>query len=359
MKKKSLFLATILLYGSIKPMEIPIPVEQKIPISINVLMASRAIGNCLLLGTMVLGSAYIMFKRIQQLWQTQPKIEIENLTEEDSFANLAGSLPEDIEELKEIIQGPQKILSLGGKIPRGALLAGAPGVGKTAIARALAKESGRLFFSISAAQLGSKYIFGGVKILESIFKEVLKQCAKHKKSAIVFIDEFDAIGSRATSSHSDATTTNTTQTLTRFLEIMTNSKSEPIFWLAATNAPNVLDPALLRPGRFSAPIEIPLPTQKVRAQIFKLHINQAKFKLTPKLADPKKKNKFIKRWAQRTQNFTGADIKELLNKAAIQAGILGADHIKHVHINKQLKRMKTNKQTAHQNFLTNGRISVI
>ena len=223
-----------------------------------------------------------------------------------TFADVAG-VDEEKEELQEVVdflRNPKKFTDIGAKIPHGILLSGAPGTGKTLLARAVAGEADVPFLSISGSDFVEMYVGVGASRVRDLFEQ-----AKKVAPAIVFIDEIDAVGRRRGSGmgggHDERE-----QTLNQLLVEMDGfSKNEGIIVLAATNRPDILDPALLRPGRFDRQIHVGRPDVKGREDILKVHAKDKKL-------DDSVDLKII---AQSTVGFTGADLSNLLNEAAIMA----------------------------------------
>jgi len=221
-----------------------------------------------------------------------------------AFKDVAGS-EEAKEELKEVIEFlkyPKKFKDIGARIPRGFLLMGAPGTGKTLLARAAAGEADVPFFHISGSEFVEMFVGVGASRVRDLF-------ARAEKSApcIIFIDEIDAVGRRRGSglggSHDERE-----QTLNQILVEMDGFDSETeIIVIAATNRPDVLDPALLRPGRFDRQVVLEVPDLKEREAILKVHCEKK----------PLEKDVDLKRIAERTSGFSGADLSNLLNEAAI------------------------------------------
>lgn len=224
-----------------------------------------------------------------------------------TFKDVAG-LEEAKEEVKEIVdflKNPEKYTNLGGKIPKGALLVGSPGTGKTLLAKAVAGEADVPFFSISGSDFVEMFVGVGASRVRDLFKE-----ARSKDRAIIFIDEIDAIGrARGTSSMTNSNDERE-NTLNQLLTEMDgfDSKSN-IIVLAATNRSEILDKALLRPGRFDRQIFVDLPELKERKAIFKVHIKPLRLS----------KDVNIEFLAQQTPGFSGADIANLCNEAALIA----------------------------------------
>ena len=223
-----------------------------------------------------------------------------------TFADVAG-VDEEKEELREVVdflRNPEKYTAIGAKIPHGILLSGAPGTGKTLLARAVAGEAEAQFLSISGSDFMEMYVGVGASRVRDLFDQ-----AKKMAPAIVFIDEIDAVGRKRGSGlgggHDERE-----QTLNQLLVEMDGfSRTEGVIVLAATNRPDILDPALLRPGRFDRQIHVSRPDIKGREEILKVH---AKGKKLDASVD-------LKVIARATTGFTGADLSNLLNEAAIMA----------------------------------------
>ncbi len=223
-----------------------------------------------------------------------------------TFADVAG-LEEEKEELQEVVdflKNPEKYKTIGAKIPHGLLLAGAPGTGKTLLARAVAGEADVQFLSISGSDFMEMYVGVGASRVRDLFDQ-----AKKIAPAIIFIDEIDAVGRKRGSGlgggHDERE-----QTLNQLLVEMDGfSRSEGIIVLAATNRPDILDPALLRPGRFDRQIYIGSPDAKGREDILRVHARDKKLDSSVDL----------KVVAMSTAGFTGADLSNLINEAAIMA----------------------------------------
>ncbi len=223
-----------------------------------------------------------------------------------TFANVAGikEAKEEVLEIVEFLKAPQKYSKLGGRIPKGVLLMGAPGTGKTLLAKAIAGEAGVPFFSISGSDFVEMFVGVGASRVRDMFEQ-----GKKNAPCIIFIDEIDAVGrSRFTGiggGHDERE-----QTLNALLVEMDGFEtSEGVIIIAATNRSDVLDPALLRPGRFDRQIVIDLPTLDGREEILRMHAQ--KLKLGP-TAD-------LRRTARGTPGFSGADLANLLNEAALLA----------------------------------------
>lgn len=231
-----------------------------------------------------------------------------------TFADVAGieEAKYEVEEIIEFLKDPQKFSKLGGKIPRGVLLVGSPGTGKTLLAKAIAGEAGVPFFSISGSDFVEMFVGVGASRVRDLFEQ-----AKKNAPCIIFIDEIDAVG-RHRGAGLGGGHDEREQTLNQLLVEMDGFEgNEGIIILAATNRPDVLDPALLRPGRFDRQIIVPLPDVKGRLEILKVHTRK-----TP-LAD----NVPLEKIARGTPGFTGADLSNLVNEAALVAARKTKDKI--------------------------------
>ncbi|GIL23625.1 MAG: ATP-dependent zinc metalloprotease FtsH [Bacteroidota bacterium] len=224
-----------------------------------------------------------------------------------TFADVAG-LEEAKEEVKEIVdflKSPQKFTKLGGKIPKGALLVGPPGTGKTLLAKAVAGEAGVPFFSLSGSDFVEMFVGVGAARVRDLFKQ-----AKEKAPCIVFIDEIDAIGRSRGRGQMPGANDERENTLNSLLVEMDGFATDSgVIILAATNRPDVLDSALLRPGRFDRQISIDKPDIAGREQIFKVHLKPIKLS----------KDIDVKKLAAQTPGFAGAEIANVCNEAALIA----------------------------------------
>jgi len=231
-----------------------------------------------------------------------------------TFADVAGleGVKQDLTEVVEFLKNPQKFQRLGGRIPKGTLLMGPPGTGKTLLAKAVAGEANVPFFSISGSEFIQMFVGVGAGRVRDMFKT-----AKEAAPCILFIDEIDAVG-RVRGAGLGGGHDEREQTLNQILSEMDGfSPSEAVIVLAATNRPDVLDPALLRPGRFDRHVTVDRPNLKARVAIFKVHCRDVP------LAD----DVDIERLAGGTVGLTGADIRNLVNEAALWATRQGKDKV--------------------------------
>lgn len=244
------------------------------------------------------GQIFNIGKSKAALFDAENKVKI-------TFADVAG-LEEAKEEVKEIVdflKTPEKFTTLGGKIPKGALLVGPPGTGKTLLAKAVAGEAAVPFFSLSGSDFVEMFVGVGAARVRDLFKQ-----AKEKAPCIVFIDEIDAIGRSRGRGQMPGANDERENTLNSLLVEMDGFATDSgVIILAATNRPDVLDSALLRPGRFDRQISIDKPDISGREQIFKVHLRPIKMS----------KDVDIKKLAAQTPGFAGAEIANVCNEAAL------------------------------------------
>ncbi len=227
-----------------------------------------------------------------------------------TFEDVAGidEAKDELEEIVEFLRDPQKFSSLGGKIPKGALLVGPPGTGKTLLARAIAGEAGVPFFTISGSDFVEMFVGVGASRVRDMFEQ-----AKKNAPCILFIDEIDAVG-RSRGAGYGGGNDEREQTLNQLLVEMDGFEAnEGIIIVAATNRPDVLDPALLRPGRFDRQVQVPNPDIKGREKILKVH--SRKVPLGPDVD--------LRIIARGSPGFSGADLANLVNEAALLAARIG------------------------------------
>jgi cell division protease FtsH len=223
-----------------------------------------------------------------------------------TFEDVAGieEAKQELEEIVEFLKDPQKFQRLGGKIPKGALLVGSPGTGKTLVARAVAGEANVPFFTISGSDFVEMFVGVGASRVRDMFEQ-----GKKNAPCIIFIDEIDAVG-RHRGAGLGGGNDEREQTLNQLLVEMDGFESnEGVIILAATNRPDVLDPALLRPGRFDRQVVVPLPDVKGREKILKVHMKKV----------PLAGNVDASVLARGTPGFSGADLANLVNEAALLA----------------------------------------
>ncbi|MFH1124785.1 MAG: ATP-dependent zinc metalloprotease FtsH [Pseudomonadota bacterium] len=237
--------------------------------------------------------------------------------EKVTFEDVAGidEAKEELEEIVEFLRDPKRFTKLGGRIPKGVLLVGAPGTGKTLLARAIAGEAGVPFFSIS----GSEFVEMFVGVGASRVRDLFVQGKKHAP-CIIFIDEIDAVG-RHRGAGLGGGHDEREQTLNQLLVEMDGFESnEGVILISATNRPDVLDPALLRPGRFDRQVVVPYPDIRGREQIVKVHVKKTILGDDVNMAT----------LARGTPGFTGADLENMVNEAALMAARRGKERVEMV-----------------------------
>ena len=278
-----------------------------------------------LLPTIVMVALFVMIFKMQGLGEKGQVYDDTERKTKIKFKDVAG-LDEEKEELIEIVdflKKPEKFSKMGAKIPKGVLLYGKPGTGKTLIAKAIAGEADVPFISMSGSEFIEMFAGLGASRVRKLFER-----ARKLSPCIVFIDEIDAIGARRTSNSGAETENN--QTLNQLLVEMDGfSSEETIIVLAATNRPEMLDKALLRPGRFHRQITIPVPDLKGRLEILKIHAEDKK------LSDDVN----LESIAEDTAGFTGAELANILNEAAIIATINKHDEIENSDIEEAVKKV--------------------
>jgi len=232
-----------------------------------------------------------------------------------TFADVAGieEAKEEVGEIIEFLKNPKKFTKLGGRIPRGVLLVGDPGCGKTLLAKAISGEADVPFFSISGSDFVEMFVGVGASRVRDLFKQ-----AKDSAPCIIFLDEIDAVGRRRGPGFNHGGSDEREQTLNAILVEMDGfAPADGVIVIAATNRSDVLDPALVRPGRFDRQVTVPLPDLKGRVEILKVHAR--KVKLSPHVD--------LERIARGTPMFSGADLAAIINEAAIAATMLNKDHV--------------------------------
>jgi AFG3 family protein len=254
------------------------------------------------------GALFNIGKSKAALFDADNKVKI-------TFQDVAGldEAKEELTEIVEFLKKPGKYTELGGKIPKGALLVGPPGTGKTLMAKAVAGEASVPFFSLSGSDFVEMFVGVGAARVRDLFKQ-----AKEKAPCIIFIDEIDAVGRSRGKGSMPGGNDERENTLNSLLVEMDGFGSDSgIIILAATNRPDVLDPALLRPGRFDRQISVDVPDINGREAIFKVHLKPIKF---AQEVDPKK-------LAAQTPGFAGAEIANVCNEAALLAARRGKKEV--------------------------------
>ena len=278
-----------------------------------------------LLPTLLLVALIVLFFKMQGLGDKGKVYDSETIKSKVKFDDVAG-LDEEKHEMIEIVdflKNPERFNKMGAKIPRGVLLCGQPGTGKTLIAKAIAGEANVPFISMSGSEFIEMFAGLGASRVRKLFEK-----ARKVSPCIIFIDEIDAIGSRRTSSSGAESENN--QTLNQLLVEMDGfDTDETIIVLAATNRPEMLDKALLRPGRFDRRITIGLPDMRGREEILKIHAKGKKFA----------EDVNLKSIAEDTAGFTGAELANILNESAIIATINEHEAITNKDIEDAVKKV--------------------
>lgn len=243
-----------------------------------------------------------------------------------TFKDVAGAkeAKEELSEIVDFLKSPKKFFDIGAQIPKGILLMGAPGTGKTLLARAVAGEAGVAFFSISGSEFVEMFVGVGASRVRDLFR-----MAKEASPAIVFVDEIDAVG-RVRGNGVGGGNDEREQTLNQILVEMDGFEpTEKVIVMAATNRPDVLDPALLRPGRFDRRVTIDLPDRSDREAILKIHARKKPFAEDVALAVI----------AERTPGFSGADLYSLMNEAAILAAREGRQKVSQYDLIRSIEKV--------------------
>ncbi|MBU6447786.1 ATP-dependent zinc metalloprotease FtsH, partial [Patescibacteria group bacterium] len=263
--------------------------------------------------------------RAMSFGQSQARLQ-DDRRKKVTFKDVAGvkEAKEELQEVVEFLKYPQKFLQLGARIPKGVLLLGSPGVGKTLLARAVAGEANVPFFHMSGSEFVEMFVGVGASRVRDLFKK-----AKRHAPCIVFIDEIDAVGRQRGAglggSHDERE-----QTLNQILVEMDGFETDTnVIVIAATNRPDVLDPALLRPGRFDRQVVIDPPDINDREQILKVHAR----------GKPLAPNVNLRKIAERTAGFSGADLSNLLNEAAILAARYNAKTVSDSNLREAIEKV--------------------
>ncbi|MCS7058342.1 MAG: ATP-dependent zinc metalloprotease FtsH [Meiothermus sp.] len=264
--------------------------------------------------------------QVMQFGQSRARLYGKEKRVNTTFKDVAGhtEAKRELMEVVDFLKNPQKYIAIGAEIPKGVLLVGPPGTGKTLLTRAVAGEAGVPFFSVSASEFMEMFVGVGASRVRTLFEE-----ARRNAPAIIFIDELDSIGRKRGAGigggHDERE-----QTLNQILSEMDGfEKDSSVIVLAATNRPDILDPALLRPGRFDRQVVIGLPTLEERKEILQVHMRGKKF--APDVD--------VETLARLTPQFSGADLKNLVNEAALQAARENANEITQAHFQAALDKI--------------------
>jgi len=239
------------------------------------------------------------------------------------FKDVAGNeeAKESVKDVVDFLKNPKKYAQYGARMPKGVILYGDPGTGKTLLAKAIAGEAGVPFYAVSGSDFIQVYVGVGASRIRQLFKK-----AKNNPTgkAVIFIDEIDAIGKKRDGSRSSGGSDERDQTLNALLTEMSGfNDKEGIVIMAATNRLDILDEALLRPGRFDRHIEVSLPDVSAREKIINLHLKNKPIGIVD-----------VKEWAQKTSYFSGAKLESLINEAAILACKENSETIDDIHLDK-------------------------
>lgn len=292
------------------------PIKYNYEKGVNSSMWASMLPTLLLFGVLIAG-AFFMFRNMNKAMdgeanrtlsfgKAKAKVLVDDEKRKTTFADVAGADEEKAElaEIVEFLKNPQRFNDLGARIPKGVLLVGPPGTGKTLLARAVAGEAGVPFLSISGSDFVEMYVGVGASRVRNLFEQ-----AKKSSPAIIFIDEIDAVG-RHRGAGMGGGHDEREQTLNQLLVEMDGfGANEGVIIIAATNRPDILDPALLRPGRFDRQVTVGYPDTKGREEILKVHAKGKSIGPDVRLDEV----------AKATIGFTGADLENLLNEAALLA----------------------------------------
>jgi len=254
------------------------------------------------------GGMLMSFGRSRHRLQSKDQVKV-------TFKDVAGveEAKEEVAEIIEFLKNPKKFQRLGGRIPRGVLLVGPPGCGKTLLAKAISGQADVPFFSISGSDFVEMFVGVGASRVRDLFKQ-----AKENSPCIIFLDEVDAIGRRRGAGYAGGGHDEREQTLNAILVEMDGfGTNDQVIVIAATNRGDILDPALTRPGRFDRQIFVPLPDLRGRVDILKVH--SEKVKLGPDVN--------LERVARGTPMFSGADLAAIINEAALAATMANKDYV--------------------------------
>lgn len=300
-------------------------VSQNVPagLTLSDLFTILTLAGFVILGIVIFRGAQSSGMGISQFGQSKAKLFFGSKTD-TTFKDVAGidEAREELNEIVDFLKTPNKFRKLGARIPKGVLMVGPPGTGKTLLARAIAGEAGVPFFHTSGSEFEEMLVGAGASRVRDLFVK-----AKKTAPSLIFIDEIDAVARKRGTKIQSGTTE---QTLNQILVEMDGfEKNTNVIVLAATNRPDVLDPAILRPGRFDRQIRIDLPDMEGRKQILDVHGKNKPFA----------KEVNLEKIAKRTVGFTGADLENILNEAAIIAAKDGAKEISMSHIEEAVSKV--------------------
>ena len=300
--------------------------------------------SSLLFPVLLIGGLFFLFRRAQggsgggggnpamSFGKSKARLQMEPSTKV-TFADVAGVEGSKLElsEVVDFLKSPDRFTAVGAKIPKGVLLVGPPGTGKTLLAKAVAGEAGVPFFSISGSEFVEMFVGVGASRVRDLFEQ-----AKKNAPCIVFIDEIDAVG-RQRGAGLGGGNDEREQTLNQLLTQLDGfTENSGIIVLAATNRPDILDPALLRPGRFDRKIEVLLPDNEERRKILAIH----------SLNKPLSNDVDLQYWASRTIGFSGADLENLMNESAIHCARNLSKEINNDHIDDALEKITLGLRTT-------------
>ena len=263
-----------------------------------------------------------------------------------TFNDVAGAdeVKEELSEVVDFLKKPQKFKAIGAKIPKGVLLFGPPGTGKTLLARAVAGEAGVPFFTISGSDFVEMFVGVGASRVRDLFEQ-----AKKNSPCIIFIDEIDAVG-RQRGAGVGGGHDEREQTLNQLLVEMDGfDANEGIIILAATNRPDILDPALVRPGRFDRQVTVGRPDVRGREEILKVHVRNK----------PLSAEVDLKVIAKQTAGFTGADLANLVNEAALLAAREGLTDITQEHLEKSIERVIAGPEKKNRAQISQAELNLV
>lgn len=267
-------------------------------------------------------------------WKTKP-------VKKRGFKDLKGEIPKPITDLTDMIKNSEKYKKMGAKLPKGILMVGPPGTGKTSIARAVAYEANVPFDNICASSFHKSYVGQAQENVAEIFRNIREKGKSHKScKSILFIDEIDSVGTRQNNSPNNFSSRELLPALLNQMDGF--EENDALTVIGATNSPVDLDPALKRPGRFDRIIEIPLPDIKSRKELLIFFLSKVIYN-----KDEITEN-YIEDLAYITEGFSHADLKHLINEAAILAVRSNADEINKEHIWQSLEEIEKRQRASLQ-----------